>query len=220
MEKIRKQKLDLLQQRISPDQVNLVRPEIVASWIRSNEYGLDPFNYNQHNMMDEDDFTALLREKDFFIKAAEPYLYQLESMDNNYLIFLTDETGVILRLLCGNHQVLAQVKEKFQLTPGAVWTEATVGTCSHVMSLILRRPIQLCGPELYLETCSYVMGLLLSNPDPLTIADPDAIILNQTACSSAPVFDAVGNLAGSLTIISPYLHHQNVHSLGLTVSTA
>lgn len=220
MERIKKQKMDLLNQRISPDQVNLVRPEIVASWIRSYDYGLDPFNYNQNIAMNEFDFTELLREKDFFIKAAEPYLYQLESMDNNYLVFLTDEAGVILRVLCGNHKVLEQVKANFQLTPGAVWTEATVGTCSHVMSLLLRRPIQLCGPELYLETCSYVMGLLLGNSEPLPNTDLDAISLNQTACSSAPIFDAFGNLAGSLTIISPYLHHQNVHSLGLTVSTA
>ncbi len=219
MERIQKQKIDLLQQRISPAQVNLVRPEIAASWIRSYHYGLDPFHYNQCQVLAEDDFHELLREKDFFIKAAEPYLHQLETMDSNYLIFLTDAAGIILRVLCGNPKVLEQVKEKFQLTPGAVWTEASVGTCSHVMSLLLARPIQLCGPELYLETCSYVLGLLLGNADDLNNPE-DARSLNQTACSSAPVFDVCGNLAGSLTIISPYLHHQNAHSLGLAVSTA
>jgi len=219
MERIQKQKIDLLQQRISPAQVNLVRPEIAASWIRSYHYGLDPFHYNQCQVLAEDDFNELLREKDFFIKAAEPYLHQLETMDSNYLIFLTDAAGIILRVLCGNPKVLEQVKEKFQLTPGAVWTEASVGTCSHVMSLLLARPIQLCGPELYLETCSYVLGLLLGNADDLNNPE-DARSLNQTSCSSAPVFDACGNLAGSLTIISPYLHHQNAHSLGLAVSTA
>lgn len=220
MKRIRKQKMDLLQQRISPAQVTLVRPEIVASWVRSYNHDLDPLNYNHYKIMDEFTFAELLREKDFFIKAADSYLHQLESMDRNYLIFLTDEQGVMLRVLCGNHKVLEQVKEKFQLIPGAVWTEATVGTCSHVMSLLLGRPIQLCGPEIYLETCSYILGLLLGNSEQLTNPEKDAISLNQTACSSAPIFDAFGNLAGSVTIISPYLHHQNAHSLGLTVSTA
>lgn len=221
MERIKKQKADLIRQRISPAQVDLVRPEIVASWIRSYNYGLDPFSYNHCNILDEADFAELLREKDYFIKAADPYIHQLQNMDSNYLVFLTDDKGIILRVVTGNQKVLEQVKERFQLTPGAVWTEESVGTCSHVLSLLLGRPIQLCGPEMYLETCSYVLGLLLGNhTDQLLAPDINTLSLNQTACSSAPIFDAGGHLAGSLTIISPYLHHQNVHSLGLTVSTA
>lgn len=220
MERIKKQKADLLQQRISPAQVDLVRPEIVASWIRSYHYGLDPFTYNNCNIIDAAVFADLLREKDYFINAAEPYIHQLQNMDSNYLVFLTDEQGTILRVSTGNQRILEQVKERFQLTPGAVWTEESVGTCSHVLSLLLGRPIQLCGPEMYLETCSYVLGLLLGNADQLSAPEMNALSLNQTSCSSAPIFDVGGNLAGSLTIISPYLHHQNAHSLGLTVSTA
>ncbi len=220
MERIKKQKTDVLNQRISPAQVDLVRPEIVASWIRSYNYGLDPFTYNHCHIIDEYAFEELLREKDFFIKAADPYIHQLQTMDSNYLIFLTDEKGIILRVVTGNQKVLEQVKERFQLSPGAVWTEESVGTCSHVLSLLTGRPIQLCGPELYLETCSYVLGLLLGSADQFNTPEINALSLNQTACSSAPIFDAYGNLAGSLTIISPYLHHQNAHSLGLTVSTA
>lgn len=220
MERIRKQKMDLLNHRISPAQVDLVRPEIVASWIRSYNYGLDPHDFCYGPMMDESTVEKLLQEKDLLLKAADPYIAQLEAMlsDTNYLILLSDETGIILRVVIGNQQISEQVKQRFQLAPGTVWSEETVGTVSHVMSLMLASPIQLCGPEIYSEACSHVMGLLLGHPAPSDGEQADT--LNQTSCSSAPIFDAYGNLTGSITIVSPYLHHQSSHTLGLAVSTA
>lgn len=220
MERIRKQKMDLLNHRISPAQVDLVRPEIVESWVRCYNYGLDPYDFLYGPSLDEPTFQDLLREKGFLLKAAAPYIQQLEAMltDANYLILLSDEQGIILQVTPGNNQASQQVQERFRLAPGTIWTEETVGTVSHVMSLRLGSPIQLCGPETYSETCSHVMGQLLGNysEDSLEQSEP----LNQTSCSSAPIFDAYGNLAGSITIISPYLRHQSSHTLGLAVSTA
>lgn len=220
MERIRKQKMDLLNHRISPAQVNLVRPEIVESWVRCYNYGLDPYDFLYGPSLDEPAFRELLREKGFLLKAAAPYIQQLEAMlaDTNYLILLSDEQGIVLQVTPGNNQVSQLVQERFKLAPGTIWTEETVGTVSHVMCLRLGSPIQLCGPETYSETCSHVMGQLLGNYSEGSLEQSEP--LNQTSCSSAPIFDAYGNLAGSITIISPYLHHQSSHTLGLAVSTA
>lgn len=219
MERIRKQKLDLLNHRISPAQVDLVRPEIVQSWIRSYNNGLDPYDFCYGPSLDAADLEKLMQEKSYLLTAAEPCIRQLESMlsDTNYLILLSDEQGIILRVTPDHNDISTDIKDRFKLAPGTLWTEETVGTVSHVMSLMLASPIQLCGPELYAEVNSHVMGLLLgSSAEGVDHSES----LNQTSCSSAPIFDAYGNLAGSITIISPYLHHQSSHTLGLAVSTA
>ncbi|MEA1960554.1 MAG: sigma 54-interacting transcriptional regulator [Bacillota bacterium] len=219
LDEIKKLKMEVLCEKINSSQVTMVRPEIVESWLRSFKYGLNPNDNNNGIILDQNAYDELIKEKAFLIQAADPFIQQLENMDSNYLILLTDEQGIILRVATGKKRILEQVTERFHLIPGAIWSEQSVGTCSHVMSLLLRSPIQLCGPEIYLETCSQVLGRLLGSGLQSNVLE-EFDDLNQTVCSSAPIFDLNGNLAGSLTIISPYLHHQNSHSLGLTISTA
>ena len=219
MERIRKQKMDLINHRISPAQVDLVRPEIVQSWIRSYNNGLDPYDFCYGTSMDDLQLQELLHEKEYLLTAADPYIKQLESMlsDTRYLILLSDEKGTVLQINPVGNQISGNIQKTFRLATGTVWNEETVGTVSHVMSLMLGSPIQLCGPEIYSEACSHVMGQLLASSGEDSMRHES---LNQTSCSSAPIFDAYGNLAGSITIISPYLHHQSSHTLGLAVSTA
>ena len=190
--KIKQQKMDLLQKKITPSQADLVRPEIVESWIRSSENGLDPLVYTDPPLMDALSFEKRIKEKDFFIQTANPYIAQLENMLSHIesYIFLTDEHGLILRV------VQALGKNKFRLTPGTIWTEKTIGTCAHEMCIQLKTPIQLCGPEHFCR------------------------IFNNISSSSAPVFDSNGNLEGTLTISSPHFDRQNSYSLGLAVIMA
>jgi len=192
IENIKKQKINLLKKRITPSQVNTVRPEIVESWERSWENGLDFLLYKDPPVMDAFSFEKRLKEKDFFIQAANPYIFQLEDMLSNIesYIFLSDENGVILRV------VQALGKNRYRLIPGTIWNEQTIGTCAHEMSIRLKSPIQLCGPEHFCR------------------------IFSNISCSSAPVFDVNGNLEGTLTIASPYLHCQNSYSLALVVMMA
>ncbi len=192
MRKIRQQKMDVLEERISPSDADLIRPEILASWLRSARHGLDPYHYHYPPLMEKHAFEQRLKEKEFFIKVAEPYVHQLEKMLSGMdcFIILSDQEGVILRI------VEALNDNGFHLAPGAIWNEETTGTSSHGMCILLRSPIQLCGPEHFSQ------------------------IFEHIACSSAPVFDGNGNLEGTLTITSPDLHSQNPHSLGLVVTMA
>ena len=192
MQQIMEQKINVLEKRIIPSEANLVRQEIMESWIRCFEHGLDPFHYNYPSMMEQGAFQERLKEKAFFLETAEPYMCQFEKMlsDMSCYLFLSDERGVILRTA----NTLGE--NRFWLKPGAIWAEETTGTCSHVMSLILKSPIQVCGPEHFSQ------------------------IFKKITCSTAPVFDSCGNLEGTLTISSPYLHSQSSHSLGLVVTIA
>lgn len=197
MEKIRQQKVDLIEQRLTPSQIELVRPEVVDSWLRSYNYGLDLFDYNYGPILDRLAFQERVREKELLLKAADPYICQLEAMlaDAQCIILLSDEEGAMLRIIEGN-QLLEQQNKRFNLVPGSIWNEETVGTCAHGISLIQGTPMQICGPEHYCEQ------------------------YDQISCSSAPIFDVNYNLAGSLCIVTPSFSHQSSQSLGLVVSMA
>ena len=192
VQQIRAQKIGVMEKTLLPSEANLVRPEIMDSWMRSFENGLDPFHYNYPSMMEKSAFLQLLKEKAFFLEAAEPYMCQFEKMlsDMGCYLFLSDENGVILRTA----NTLGQ--NKFWLTPGAIWSEETTGTCSHAMSILLKSPIQVCGPEHFSQ------------------------IFKNVSCSTAPVFNACGTLEGTLTISSAYLHSQSSQSLGLVMTIA
>lgn len=196
MEKIKKSKLEILHNSFSPGQNDLVRPEVNESWIRSRNYNLKLFDYNCGPTLDGAAFEELLGEKGLLLKAAQPYLLNLETMlsHTSCMVLLSDEEGVMLRVLIGNQKLFKQINKRFQLSPGVVWTEKTIGTCAHGISLLLGIPMQICGPEHYSEK------------------------FGQISCSSAPIFDVNDNLAATLSIVSPYL--QNSHFLSLAVSTA
>lgn len=202
IKRIKQQKKEILKEMLSEgiesSLFEFVRPEIVESWIRSYYYGLDPCNFKDGPVLDKAELEELVSQESSFIKVADIYIQKLRAMlsDTNYLILLTDEHGVFLRVVIGNRKVLQHVNKKFHLAPGVVWAESTVGTCSHVMCRLLKRPVQLCGPEFYSQ------------------------VFYDAACSSAPILDLYGNLSESLTIVSPFSCHQNPHSLALAASTA
>lgn len=198
MEKIKQQKIDIVQQRISPSQAELVRPEVLESWIRSYNYGLDLFDYNYGPILDKPILEEVFREKALLLRAADPYICRLENMlsDSECIVLLTDENGVMLRVIEGRSERLEKQNKRFKLVPGSVWTEETVGTCAHGITLILGTPMQICGPEHYCET------------------------YDQISCSSAPILDGNHHLAGTLSIVTPSFYHQSSQSLGLVVSMA
>lgn len=193
MERIRKQKYDVIHNYIKPFEVDSVRPEIVESWIRSYNYGLDLFKTNVAPALDSESFERILQEKDLLLKTAQSYIFQLKNMlyGSNCIIILSDEQGVILNVVEAQDKIM---NEENHMKPGEVWSEATVGTCSHVLCILLECPIQMCGPEHYCESFKYTMA------------------------SSAPIFDANDNLIGTLSIASQDYCSQNPHTLGLAVS--
>ena len=198
MDRIRKYKIDLLIHRKSSSQVDFVRPIIVESWLRSYNYGLNIFDYNRAPILNPSDFAELLHEKSIFLKAADPNIRQLETILTNTesIIYLTDEQGVFLRAIVGSSKLLLEQNKRFEIIEGSVWSEKTVGTCGHTLSLILGIPVQVCGPEHYCEKH------------------------DKIACSTAPIFDNNNVLAGTLSIVTPTFHHQNTHTLALAINMA
>lgn len=197
IQKIKALKMDVINDCIDPIKMRLLRPEIVDSWIRSHNYGLNVFEYNYAPSLDRDALEMRYQEKSLLLKASDPFIYQLESMlgDSQCIILLSDEKGTMLRVIEGSRKLEDQ-NRRFRLVPGSIWNEETVGTCAHGISLIHGIPMQICGPEHFCEKYEDIF------------------------CSAAPIFDGNKNLAGTLSIVSPSFHQQNAHSLGLVVSMA
>lgn len=197
IKKIKELKLDVINNRIDKEKIRLLRPEIVDSWVRSFNYGLNAFNYNFSPTLDNDALKLRCQEKALLLRSSEPFIRQLETMlgDSECIILLGDELGAMLRVIEGSKKLEDQNK-RFKLVPGSIWSEETVGTCAHGISLIHGIPMQICGPEHYCEKYDNIF------------------------CSAAPIFDGNQNLAGTLSIVSPSFHQQSAHSLALVVSMA
>jgi Transcriptional regulator containing PAS, AAA-type ATPase, and DNA-binding domains len=198
MDKIRKQKFDVINQRISPSEVDLVCPEIVESWIRSYDYGIDPFDSKMSCViLNENVYQDLIRQKESLLKASYPHIAHLETilLNTSCDIVLTDERGVILYVFYGNREKPSG-QDSFILLPGEWKTEQSLGTFSAGLCIYLKRPVQMCGPEHYKEC------------------------FNQSVGASAPIFDSYHNFVGTLTIGTTHYHKINLHTLGLVISTA
>ena len=185
----------MLSQGLDVKMADAVRPDVLASWLRSYQHGMDHNLYNYGPVLDKLAFQERMRQKDLLLRAADPYICQLEAMLSDAIILLSDEDGAMLRVIEGNESLRRQ-NERFNLVEGSVWNESTVGTCAHCISLIEGTPMQICGPEHYFEKYEFI------------------------SCSSAPILDVNDNLAGSLCVVTSSFSKQSSQSLGLVVSMA
>ncbi len=194
-EEIVQAKVSIVQNNCN-SKTELIRAIIRDSWIRSSSYGLSIYDYKFGPVLDKYDFDDLQKKKFLFIKAAMPYIYKLKTICSNCMILLSDEKGVILHVEVDKKGVFHKTVADLHLIPGIVWSEKTVGTLSHTLSLIYKTPMQVCGPEQYSE--SY----------------------HQYTASSAPIFDINTNMAGTITLVSQDIMYQKAHTLALIVSIA
>lgn len=196
IERIKQLKVEVLKGTADPSEINLVQPEIVDSWIRSRDYGVKTHQSPRTSpVIPKADLENLLVENRFLINATLSSLRQFEPLLNfNYDILLADPNGVNLLTMLGENNNISY--EKFNLVPGAVWNEQTIGTSAMSLVPVLKRPIQVCGPEIFLDD------------------------FHGVASSSAPIFDIKDNLAGVLSIGTVYYQCVNSSNLSLAASIA
>lgn len=196
IERVKQLKREILNGVAEPTDADFVQPEIIESWIRSRNYGLETYQSPCTSpVISEIELDNLLNENRIFINATLSSLQQVEPLLNdNYDILLADPNGVNLLTMLGKNNDISY--EKFNLVPGSVWNEQTIGTSAMSLAAVLKRPIQVCGPEIYFDDFQAV------------------------ASSSAPIFDIKGNLAGILSIATFYYQYINVWHLSLAASLA
>lgn len=169
--------------------------QIMHSWIRCQEAGVNPYNDAIHRSLRKGNFEAVLADKQELIKIAKPFMSKLYKFvqGSGFVVALTDEFGYIIEIF-GDDDVLDNPMTN-SFFPGASWREEEAGTNAIGTALITAHPIQVSGAEHY---CQHHHCL---------------------TCSAAPIFDGNGLVIGILDMSgASYLAH--LHTLGMVVAAA
>lgn len=175
-----------------------LRKEVAESWIRSKGYGVHPRTTYENYCLTEEELEQVREGNDRLIQVAQPLISNYLELASKYghSLELFDPSGVFL---LGIH-----INRSRSPVLAVVWNESTTGTTSHGLATYLKKPIQLIGPENYLD------------------------IWHNYICSAAPILNEEQEVLGALALIQDFgdkpwektsmkLH---VHSLGWVSSLA
>ena len=171
-----------------------VRELVRESWERCATMKVDPFTLGAQCVFTPGELSIRKQHSKDFLAVARPYVDTLCNLVGNSgtVIFLTDESGVIL-LLSGDPEELER-QERINLVEGAVWTEHETGTNAVGTAIAIGRPVQIVGGEHYCYS------------------------QHEITCSAAPIFRGE-QLAGVLNL-SMACERVHPHTLGMVAMTA
>jgi PAS domain S-box-containing protein len=185
---------DVVLKNLPVKDLELVRPVVYQSWIKSKKMGLDPYSNNPPPALSGKDLEHLFKTNDSFIEIAKPVLQMIDILvgDTGFMTTLADKNGSLLVVL-GKSMILKAAERNFYL-PGCRRDIKHAGTNGIGLCLEIDRPIQLTGCEHY------------------------RVKHHDWTCSSAPIHGSKGNIVGAITL-SGISGNQHKHTLAL-VSTA
>lgn len=121
-------------------------PEIGASWQRSLAHGVPQDRFPAVPLAEYDPDSRLLR-------AARPVLERLESsvLDASMSLILTDGNACIVDRRVGRGKLIGSL-DGATVVPGAVYSEATVGTNALGLAIETKHPVSVLGADHFTET--------------------------------------------------------------------
>ena len=169
---------------------------VVASWLRSQQLGINPTG-RFAPIVATGHAMQLLRQRNAELLAAAASVFaQVGVMfsGSRSMMLLTSPDGVILDVV-GDRQTLEQ-GEDIHLTPGSDWREGAMGTNGIGTALATARPAQVHAAEHFCEG------------------------IKAWTCAAAPVFEpGTGVMLGVIDISGPPSTYQR-NNLSLAVSTS
>ncbi|RQD69998.1 MAG: sigma-54-dependent Fis family transcriptional regulator [Tindallia sp. MSAO_Bac2] len=153
-----------------------IRSEVAASWKRSMDFSVDPYDGLCKDVLERTELSVLLQEKKKMIETAKPIMKTLYKsvQGNSFVVVLTSENGRILEMI-GDDEVIQSAKE-INFTTGANWCEASVGTNAIGTCLALDKPVQIAGAEHFCQKH------------------------HPWFCSAAPIHEYSGDIIGCLNL--------------------
>ncbi|MEL7568138.1 MAG: sigma-54-dependent Fis family transcriptional regulator [Dehalobacterium sp.] len=172
-----------------------IRPMILRSWQRCKDLHVDPFSSKVEATLTPLEFGRIKKQKKRFIEIAHQYINLLYEYvkGSGFVIFLTDENGIVL-LLAGDEDQL-DIYRRINLTEGAVWSEEAAGTNAVGTAIQERKAVQIIGGEHF---CA---------------------IHHEITCSGSPIFGTKGEFIGVLNM-SARCENVHSHTLGMVVASA
>ena len=169
---------------------------VVASWLRSQQLGVNPTGRSAPLVATGADIPVLRQANADLLSAAAGVFAQMGEMfsGSGSMMLLTDPKGVILDVI-GDRHTLEQ-GEDIHLTPGGDWRECAMGTNGIGTALATARPAQVHAAEHFCDG------------------------IKAWTCAAAPVFEpGTGAVLGVVDISGPPSTYGR-NNLSLAVSTA
>ena len=173
-----------------------LRKEIVDSWIRSKNYGVNASEVDLP-VLDSKHLQKLIHENWLLYQTALPIMEVLYNFvkGTDITISLTEKNGIVLKML-GDKKVLDTGKNQAsKFMEGCNRSERAIGTNGIGTPLVTNKPLQLSGLEHYYKR-------------------------HETwTCSGAPIMDTNGN-AVAVFCISGFSKDMHKHTLGISIAAA
>lgn len=175
------------------DLVTTVRPEVLSSWQRSYEMGINPYSVKTDlpgYSLTSREVTERLAANRTFLEIATPLLdVFVANLDSFFRLDFYDKDLFLLKQF-GELEAL-QLNKYTKV--GVNKAEEIAGTNAVALAYILKKPIQLTGPEHYFDRA------------------------HSVTCSAVPIFTNDGDIQGILNIYGPFEKVQS-HNLGMVIA--
>lgn len=170
-----------------------ISDEVAESWLRCYQAHVDPEGKNGHLLVGRDKLDNILRENQELLAVARPTISKLYKTvaGSNFTVSLSDKDGYILEVI-GDEDTI-NIANDIDLIPGADWTEEKAGTNGIGTALVLKKPVQVSGPEHYVRQ------------------------LHTVTCSAAPIFNDQHQIIGVLDLSGP-AELVYTHTLGMVIA--
>jgi transcriptional regulator of acetoin/glycerol metabolism len=175
--------------------VKYTRREVIDSWKRSRQRRINPYELAPPVTTSAKELAAKLTRNEDFINIASPFLETLLASVNGsqFRIDLLDSEMCVLKQF--GEQELLDSSRASGIIVGSLRSEQIVGTNAVGLAALLRKPIQLAGPEHYNTN------------------------LHIWTCSAAPLCDQDGNIVGGINMSGHY-RKVHMHTLGMVAALA
>ncbi|MET0519903.1 MAG: sigma-54-dependent Fis family transcriptional regulator [Burkholderiaceae bacterium] len=172
-------------------------PEILDSWVRCREAGLDPRAALTGQIVMAADLARRRERAAFLRRLAQAELETLSQQiaGSNFLLAFADQDGVILDLYADNRFSMSEAGAGAGIAAGSRWHESLCGTNGLGTALVTGQAIAVTGME------HYLLGL------------------GGISCAAAPIRDAGGEIVGALDA-SSYFGARQRHTLALVQMAA
>ncbi|MBS4207434.1 sigma-54-dependent Fis family transcriptional regulator [Bacillus sp. FJAT-50079] len=160
----------MLQQKVDEEKM------IQFSWKRCLEFGLNPSELPQDQVLNDQQIRQLLAKNKELTDAAIPILEKFATIltQAGHMASLTDKNGTIIYTL--GDECFKKQARKMQMQVGANWLENNRGTNAIGVALLEKNPIRVHGDQHF-----YITARFLS-------------------CAASPIFSPSGQIIGAINI--------------------
>ncbi len=175
---------------------NRISKRISESWYICRQDGVDPYSGKGEKVLPQNQFLQRKNANGQLLYAALPFIRNLQKFFSHTksLFLLVDSDGYVLYM--DGDSIALEKAGAINFIEGVKWTEKEVGTNAVGTALRTKEPITVIGTEHY------------------------AVASHSWGCSSSPIMNEDGQLAGALNISYPLEYGIHEHMLPAVVSAA